>query len=464
MKLLYGLCDQALLQRDSKDLCHCTFGAKCVGELRSSLGKITPLDKDTYRLSDIPVGGPYSVILSDDTDHISLTLWVGDLWLLGGQSNMEGAGYFTEEDFFDEAHPLPEIRAFYLDDRWDVALPLLHESWKAKDACIREVFLQYQLNSPWHSDLPPFLSYGTPKRGIGPGLSFAKRLYEITHVPQGVIPCALGGSCMNQWNPDGKDNLYCAMIRRLQCVGGKVRGLFWYQGCSDCSPDGVTHFTERMKHLIASLRRDCKDDTLPVVQVQIAKNTFPDTDPARARCWEAIRELQRTMDRAIPYLDTVTAMDSAQDDMIHLSSASQRKVGLRGAESMAALCGFGGHPAPKLRSIQIRQSEYVPFWGVVSVTYDHVDALTATFPAVGFALTKTAEELVLSPNARISKIRLDGNTVHLYTELTIEELPNYYLHYGYLNMGHCSIGANNGHALPAMGPLKIIDYLEEASI
>ncbi len=453
MKILYGLMDGALLQRDENGMCCCTFGAECDGVLKTSMGELAAVGEKEYRLTGIPAGGAYTVELSDDTEVISLTLWVGDLWLLGGQSNMEGAGRFTEADLWDEEHPDPAIRAYFMDHRWGAAVPMLHESWLCKDRCHVEV---------WKGTLPGFVTKDLPKLGIGPGLFFAKKMYGFTNgVPQAVIPCALGGSSMGQWNPDGEDNLYTAMVARVKKTGGKVRGLFWYQGCSETNPDGIEHFHERMIRLAEAVRRDCGDEKLPFVQVQIAKNTLPFTNSMEAGWyWEGIREKQRTLDTVIPYMDTVAAIDGASSDLIHLSSPAQKAVGERAAMSMAYLCGFGGTPAPKLRSMELREDEYRPGCAVLAVKYDNADGLVTIGAPAGFAITETKEELLYMPEMRISHVRLEGNTVLLYTELTREALAKHYVRYGYLNMSHCTVGVDNGHFLPAFGPLLIEDCLE----
>ncbi len=466
MHITYGIHSGALLQRNEAGLCQCTFGAETNGPLYSSMGTVTPLGQGDYLLEGIPTGGPYTLTLSDDTDSMELTLWVGDLWLLGGQSNMEGAGRFAQSDHDDEAHPDPAIRAYYLDDRWDAAKPMLHEPWFSVDACQREVWKKSQLESLWHSDLPEHLSHGTPKRGIGPGLFFAKKLYEITGgVPQAVIPAALGGSSLTQWDSEGEDNLYYAMIARVKRTGGKVRGLFWYQGCSETQPGSVEAFNDRMVHLMRCVRRDCGDENLPIVQVQIAKTNLPGYNTLEAAMlWEQIREKQRLLHTRIANLDTVASIDGAPDDLIHLSSSAQKRIGQRGAMSMAKLCGFGGAAAPRLRSMEIRPDECRPFWSVLVLRYDNVRQPVSLGAPAGFAITRTPQELLLMPEMRIARIGFEGDSVLLYTELTREELLSCYVRYGYLNMSHCSVGEANGHLLPAMGPLKIAEYVKKECV
>ncbi len=461
MKILYGLSDGALLQRDGDGFCDCTFAVEAAGALGCDKGQLTKIEDGVYRLTGIPAGGPYTVTLSDDDGSVTLNLWVGDLWLLGGQSNMEGAGRYTSVEEWEHTHPDPAVRAYYSDDRWDGAVPLLHTPWSSVDACQKEVWANNQKNSQWASDKPAFESHGVTKQGVGPGIYFARKMQEITGVPQAVIPCALGGSGMGQWNPDGADNLYTAMIARVKRTGGKVRGLFWYQGCSETYPDGVKNFQATMARFVEALRRDCHDPALPFVQVQIAKNNLHwNSTVESGRLWEGIREAQRTLDSVIPHMDTIAAIDMEMEDLIHLSTSAHKILGVRAALSMAHLCGWDGAPAPRLAAMEIGVDECVPFRARLALRFENVTELTSVGPASGFTITADPEELVLMPSIGIARIRLAGDTVYVYTEVTQEELKGKYVRYGYLNMGNCTIVDKNGHGLPAFGPLAIADWVQ----
>ena len=62
----------------------------------------------------LPVGGPYE--LEDAQDIL-----VGDLWVLAGQSNMEGVG-----DLVDVETPISHIRSFQSREEWGTAEEPLH--------------------------------------------------------------------------------------------------------------------------------------------------------------------------------------------------------------------------------------------------------------------------------------------------------------------------------------------------
>jgi hypothetical protein len=52
--------------------------------------------KFSVKLSSIPVGGPYRLRLESGKQRVEIVpFFVGDVWILAGQSNMEGVGDMT---------------------------------------------------------------------------------------------------------------------------------------------------------------------------------------------------------------------------------------------------------------------------------------------------------------------------------------------------------------------------------
>ena len=96
----------------------------------SSVSKVQKL-KWGGELKRVPVGGPYrlEVRLHGGESTISVAnLLVGDLWVLAGQSNMEGHG-----DLVDVQQPSPMVHSFDMADRWLVAEEPLHTVVSAVD-------------------------------------------------------------------------------------------------------------------------------------------------------------------------------------------------------------------------------------------------------------------------------------------------------------------------------------------
>ena len=466
MKII-GLKNGAVLQRNQKEKCETIIYLNDGKTLKTTLGDISEIGQGKFLLTGIATGGPYSFSLIVDGEKIDYTdVYVGDLWLLGGQSNMEGAGDMTERDFYDQSHPNEKIRAFYMEDEWRAAEPLLHRLWKSKDKFIAEEWINYRKASKWatvDTNETDFLS--EDYRGVGPGYAFACEMKKITGVPQGVIPCAIGGSSMVSWDPDISDgeNYYTAMLRRFKECGGNVRGIYWDQGESECGFSNFEKYTVRMQRFIERLREDTSISNLPFVLNQIFKCNLPFSvnDQGSHICWSSIKEQQRQLPEIIKYCDVVSTSNAALSDMIHKDSDSQREIGKNAALAMAALCSFGGKPGIKLKGFKVVQNKIIPFMYTIEVYYENLQGdLKSEGVPNGYSFALSDEKPpVFYPYKDIKSIKLCGDHVEVKTERSYEEVLNGTLWYGLGHNAVCTITDSEGRYLPAFGGLKIKDNL-----
>ena len=468
MKILNGLHGGMVMQRNIKtDECDILAEIECVGELSASYdGNSARIEREdgSWRLTGIPAGGPYTLVITDSKGSVSFDdIYVGDVWMLAGQSNMEGAGLMTDAEYSYEKNPDESVRAFYLDDRWDTARARLSEQWKNADRAVAEKFMKIRQNSIWKEAVPK----GPVKDGVGPGLFFGLRMKEYTGVPQGLITCAFGGASLADWKPGNPspEAYYPTFVRRFKACGSHVRGIFWYQGESETSESGAARFDANMIELVAAMRRDLGDEKLPFVQVQIGSHSLPDMSESSAGGWTVIREKQRLLGESIPCLATVPAIDCPRDDLIHLSAEGQRRIGKRGARAMAYLCGYKTFPAPEIESISIEPDPVRYFWYNILVRYRNLDGDLKAYGdnPMGFSITAGNETPYMSPYRGIANITLHGDTVSIRTELTKEQLRNVKLWYGAGLSCVCTITDGDGMPLPAFGPLKLSDRLDAAN-
>lgn len=392
--------------------------------------------KFTGRLAGIPVGGPYQVDLqiAGTAERLRLRdIYIGDLWILGGQSNMQGCALQSA------ALPaIPAVRAFYMNDRWAPARDPIHNLWDAVDAAHTLVF-----------EIKPV---ETPGRGVGPGVAFGQAMYELTGVPQGLLACAHGGTSMGQWNPrlknQGGKSLYGATVRRVMKNGGRVAGVVWYQGCSDANPENAPLYMKRMKELIAAFRRDSGDPDLPFVAVQIAGvyNTAFDT-PA----WNSVQVQQDRLQESVKRCAVVPAIDLEYDDQIHLDGPSQHRLGRRLAKAMLAV--IAGDPLRR-RGIKVKKVTTRPNLTLgsmdVVIDFDHVvGQLHAAGKPSGFTLISQAGDSLLY------KVEVAGSRVTLHSSLMMWEIDHKELWYGYGVTPYCNITDDEDRPLPVFGPILI---------
>jgi len=455
MKVVKGLFSGMVMQRDAKGGSCQIFSGICqnTGTVSVAVIKAGKMLKNWQAkivgqaakgvfngvLSGIPTGGPYQITLAIGTEKLKLRdLYVGDLWMLGGQSNMEGVG-----NLIDAPRPIKEVRAFYLDNHWAAARDPLHRF----DIALAEI--HQKLNPGWKPN---------PGKGVGPAVAFGQAMFKTTGVPQGVIASAHGGTTMVQWSPTlkklGNGSLYGAMLERFKLNGGRIAGLLWYQGCADAIVDAAPLYTKRMTEFIKAVRKDFHQPDLPVAIVQIGRLT----DQCEAmidRLWMSIREQQRLLPKRLKNLTCVPVIDLDTDDPIHLSGKDQIVLGRRLAEAMRSLRKERGALPPPIELDSVQSVMLPNGIAAVEVKFKNViGTLQSAGRPVGFASTRSINE--------IFKCIPSGNKVviPLWTSMFIgDELKKRLrseqgLCYGYGTNPYCNIVDSAGRSLPAFGPLQ----------
>ncbi len=440
-----GIQNGMVMQRDTNHLCDVYFTSDeeitCVTVSDKFSQPKVQREADRYHLTGIRVGGPYTLTLNDEVFY---DIYVGDVWLLTGQSNMQGVGRRVNLEHNSNS----AIRAYFMDGRWDMADYALH---RLGEAC-------HKVHTEALGAVP--MNYNI--KGVGPGLPFAKKMYDLTAVPQGVIACAHGGTNLyEQWDPkklgEGPDkSLYAATYARFIENGANCKGVFWYQGCSDTHPDKDVLYTDNMIELVDSFRRDFKAD-LPFVQVQISRASWCNpSDTEGHKRWTNIREQQRTLHEKIDNFDTVHTIAYRLSDCIHLNAESQNVVGKDAAEAMYCLIYgklYGCVPGIKLKSMEVYADEFDENISYAILEYDNIHgSLNDNGRAMGFDRAHSDEYPEFQA---ISDVYCDANRVTVRFDYKKEYIIGQYLWYGFGKNPPCNITDSAGRSLPAFGPIKI---------
>lgn len=457
MKIHSGLQNGAVLQRDKDDQCHVILKGQWTGSLSVSIGKLLPIDANTYALTGIPMGGPYTITLQDtDSIYTFTNIYVGDVWLLAGQSNMEGAGRMRKTDHQYIQSPIQAVRALYMDDRWDFAEPRLHQLWLSKYPAHVHTYtanMEAKATSPQRClDDPP-----APQiRGVGPGFFFAKALYEKTGVPQGVIPCAVGGAPITMWTPptDGSENYYTAALHKIELCGKNIRGIFWYQG--EGYGGDLTDYCKRFSAMRDGFAACCGVENLPTVQVQIFRCHLPGYRNSES-IYSRFRQFQWDLSFTQPSLITIASNDLDLDDLIHLSADSQEKLGKRATDAMLYLTSNIGCGEPMIESITAEKDVCVTDWTLLRIRYRNI---RGSLHAVGFASGFTLSEGEDPPSKEgIQHIHVQDSEVQIRCEFSKEQLRQKALWYGFGHDFYCNIVDEADHAIPALGPISLADHI-----
>jgi len=400
--------------------------------------------KFSAELSGLPTGGPYKLTLEVAREKVSLAeIFVGDVWLMAGQSNMQGIGNLS-----GAAKPDPLIRCLYMDAQWRRAEEPLHLLPASPD--------------PVHSPNGP-TTYALARqaalregKGTGVGLFFAKEMLKRTRgVPQGLITCAHGGTTMAQWDPakkgDGGKSLYGSMLKLWRPTGQKLAGVLWYQGESDCGPGAANVYTEKMQALVAAMRKDFDTPGLPFLCVQLG--CFTTAGGGAGPWWEWIRDQQLRLAKKIPNFALSSAIDLALDDPIHIGADGYTELGRRMARQAARLALGDRKEKPEPVPAKVTLKKGAPVWdapaNVVEVRFDHVvGGLRAPDRPNGFVLVSMDG----AQRASQFRVTLHKDTVRVFTEPNMGP-GTVALLYGPGANPYCNITDGRGAPLPAFGPV-----------
>lgn len=424
------------------------------------------------KLLNVPTGGPYqiSVMVNAGTEEQGRErraprrtmigpVFVGDLWVLAGQSNMQGVGNLT-----DVTPPSDRVAALGMDGKWVRAEEPLHWLVDSPDPV--------HSGNPDDREARSKAEHRDRTKGSGLGLPFGVAMANVTNVPVGLLVCAHGGTSMDQWDPakkgDGGNSLYGSMLRQINLAGGKVRGVLWYQGESDAMQPAAAKFAEKFTQFIAAVRSDLGQPDLPFYYVQIGR-FVAGVDP---QGWHVVRDAQRVIADKVPNTAVVTAIDLELDDLIHVGTPGLKRLGGRLARiAQRELFGQVGGTTPTFDHASKRPDNtlVLKFKGVnrstkvanspeaqAGPTYASsvkapLDGLRTARHIGGFSIRKDdGTEIPLIFDAAVGPLK---DTVILKLSGPIPEGAK--LWYGYGLDPYCNLVDALDMAVPAFGPISL---------
>jgi sialate O-acetylesterase len=223
--------------------------------------------------------------LSASSEGKTITLkniLVGDVWLCGGQSNME---YTFDRKLKRYAAPKKGID----EAEQELTAP--------KPDGIRYMYVERTLNKipvlptkGWTDGNDTLVRYASAI-----GYFFAKDIYAKTKVPIGIISDTWGGTRIEQWQPDWsyvqspefKDSItgpnfkidgmhpgqmYRGMLEPL--IPFTIKGVLWYQGESNAMVEDQQTYPAKFELMVNTWRNLFKNDVLPFYFVQISPYVY----------------------------------------------------------------------------------------------------------------------------------------------------------------------------------------------
>lgn len=224
-----------------------------------------------------------------------------DVFVLVGQSNMAGRGVPEAQD----RKPLPRVYMLTKAMEWSAAV------------------------DPMHFDKPEIA-------GVGLGRSFAHALAKLDPKAEiGLVPCAMGGSALDEWKPDGK--LYTNAVSRARKAieAGRLRGILWHQGEADSNNEAKAQsYTERWKANLGSFRKEIGAEDTPIVVGQLGEFLSDTKYPYK----RMVNEQQALLPLSVPRVAWVSSAGlKHKGDDVHFDTPSLREFGRRYAMAYLSL-------------------------------------------------------------------------------------------------------------------------------
>ncbi|CAI8764563.1 sialate O-acetylesterase [Chryseobacterium sp. IT-36CA2] len=150
-------------------------------------------------------------------------------FLMIGQSNMAGRGYTKEvPPIFDEQ-------------------------------------IKMQRNGLWQIMAEP-INFDRPNSGVGLASSFtASWRLDNKQDEIGLIPCADGGTSLDDWAVGGALFENAVSQAKLAQRTSEIKGILWHQGENDCSPEKAEQYQEKFAIIINTLRKELNIPEVPLI-------------------------------------------------------------------------------------------------------------------------------------------------------------------------------------------------------
>lgn len=249
-------------------------------------------------LPAMEAGGPYVLTISSGVQSLSFDpVWIGDVWLASGQSNMAWT--------LNKCDKGPEEIA----GSGDRTLPQ-YRVYPSKASSPQE---DPPVNSHWRTATPEQANLFS-----GVAYFFAKHLQEALDIPIGILNSSYGGSKIEAWineehlgydendrviERDGEivghhqpNALYNSMVHPLRHT--PIKGVIWYQGESNWgSRETALEYMNQLDSLVAQ-HRDIWGEGLPFIWVQLP-NYGTMNDESNPSYWTGPNEMRSAMSRML---------------------------------------------------------------------------------------------------------------------------------------------------------------------
>ena len=202
-------------------------------------------------------------------------------------------------------------------------------------ARIENPSLRVMRNGRWQRLFVP-VNPDRPFSGVNLAESFADAYQRAHGVEVGLIPCADGGTRIDQWREGGLLFDHAVYQARLAERTSTIAGVLWHQGESDCEAALVSGYGAKLEAFYGALSRALNLHDVPFLAGGLGE--FLENRGEIRPYWREIDRQIREFTAAHPMTGYVSAAGlDGRPDNLHFNAPALREFGLRYYEAFKAL-------------------------------------------------------------------------------------------------------------------------------
>ena len=157
-------------------------------------------------------------------------------------------------------------------------------------------------------------------------------------VEVGIIPCADGGSCLDQWAEGELLFDHACYMAELASRTSVIAGVLWHQGESDCAEDRYPVYGEKLTAIIRAFRKKPYLADVPFLLGGLGDYLKDCPRGPKFQNYPFVNTALQAVAEKTPAVGFVSAEGlGANPDNLHFSAAALREFGLRYYEEFCKL-------------------------------------------------------------------------------------------------------------------------------
>ena len=161
--------------------------------------------------------------------------------------------------------------------------------------------------------------------------SFAARYAEEHEgVQVGIIPCADGGTSLNQWREGGLLFDHAVYTARLAMRTSNLAAILWHQGEADCAPELYSTYEKRLTDMIHAMRKRLGMPDIPFLVGGLGDFLKDYVGSINLPNYPHVNEALKATAEHVNNVGFVSAEGlTSNPDNLHFNSKSLREFGIR---------------------------------------------------------------------------------------------------------------------------------------